>query len=177
MVIENNVGGDPNSLIMVLDAGAFINGIGPQLPGIIVTSPLVIQEIRSPHAKEIIARLSAANRLRVVAPSSDIILEVQKLLHHTRDQFVVSPTDTEILALAYDYHKKSKKVLLITDDYAIQNIAKIMKLHYTGYGQKGIRKVWKWQIYCPSCFQKYSDARVGDSCITCGAKLKRRRIK
>ena len=116
--------GAASPLFMVLDTGAFISGVSQQLPGTIVTTPLVLQEVKSQKARAGLDRLQAASRLRVVKPPNKALKSVKAATRKTQDHFVISQADIEILALAFHYHNEGMSMVLISDDYAVQNLAK-----------------------------------------------------
>ena len=76
----------------------------------------------------------------------------------------LTEADVSILALAKDYN-----AILVTDDFAICNLAKTMSIGILNLGTKGIRDVRKWIKYCSSCGRGYSS--VKSVCPRCGNKL------
>ncbi|MHA1713293.1 MAG: NOB1 family endonuclease [Candidatus Ranarchaeia archaeon] len=172
---NNYVNRSDTPFFMILDTGAFISGVSQRVQGIIVTTPSVIHEVRGTRAKRGLEALKAAGRLEIVEPSKASIKEIVATIKQSGDYFVLSQTDIDVLAIANMYYRSGKKALLITDDYAIQNAAKIIKLSFVGYSQKEIRAIWDWEIYCPYCFRIYPTAHFGEQCPECRVKLKRRR--
>jgi len=62
---------------------------------------------------------------------------------------------------------------LLSDDYSIQNLARVMGVPCRGVDQKGISKVFEWQAKCKGCGKVFSaDVRV---CDVCGSETKTRR--
>ena len=160
---------------LVLDTSAFIMGINPSVWDIpTYTTPLVYEELR----KEALAtqRVSASKeggRLTILPPSRSSIQMVQEASQSLGEQATLSTTDQSILALALDLESASKEPLIISDDFAIQNVAEYLHIKYASLATRGIQRLLGWTFYCPACFRKYSIARPS-VCRVCGTPLKRR---
>ena len=63
---------------------------------------------------------------------------------------------------------------IITDDFAISNVAKNIGLDIAPIMTKGIKDVGKWIHYCPGCKASYQG---GKECSICGTTLKRKLLK
>ena len=77
----------------------------------------------------------------------------------------LSPVDITVLALALDVNGT-----VMTDDYSIQNTARIMGIPYRAVGQTGITKVEKWNYQCIGCGKWYKE-KMPD-CPICGSQLR-----
>ena len=63
---------------------------------------------------------------------------------------------------------------IITDDFAISNVAKNLELKIIPIMTKGIKDVGKWVHYCPGCRTNH---KSGTECPACGTPLKRKLLK
>ena len=63
---------------------------------------------------------------------------------------------------------------IITDDFAISNVAKNLELKISPIMTRGIKDVGKWVHYCPGCRTNHSS---GTECPACGTPLKRKLLK
>lgn len=73
----------------------------------------------------------------------------------------LSPVDITVLALAVDVGGT-----VMTDDYSIQNVARMMGIPFKAVGQKGISKVEKWNYQCIGCKKWYKEKLP--ECPICG---------
>jgi UPF0271 protein len=145
----------------VVDASFFFSEA--ILDGEILTPPSVVEEVADPRSR---LRLEAllASGLSVVPPSPGSVRRVSGAAAETGDIPRLSPADIDLLALALDLG-----ATVVTDDYAVQNVA--LRL---GMGVKGIlqgkARPRQWRFRCPGCNRRYSSA---GTCPVCGSALKR----
>jgi len=159
-----------NTQIYIIDSSAIFSGKNLIFPNAdLYTTPGVQQEF-SPGGKDYRRfQLLTEIGMHIQSPSSEYIHHTQKIIEQQGEQHRLSPTDIELIALAYELHKTSqKKVQLLTDDYSIQNIAKTMNIPYLPINQKGITKKFKWATRCPACGKTYQ-ASI-EICQICGSK-------
>jgi len=154
----------------IIDASAFYAGIPFSSSNEFYTTSLIFDEIK--HIKKnhgAIDILLATNRLKIQDPSSefiDIAIEDSK---KTGDFNQLSKQDISLIALCLQL-----KGELITDDFAISNLAKNLDIKVSPLMTSGIKDVGIWILYCPGC-RKNCDS--GSECPTCGSILKRKLIK
>jgi len=118
------------------------------------------------EAKDRMSNLKISGlRIRVEEPSENSLGEVKKVAGETGDLEELSKTDLKLLALA-----KEKKCLLISDDRAVQNVAKKMGINFISLFSKKISKFILWGKYCKNC-KKWFEGRF---CPICGEVLRRR---
>ncbi|MDK2937936.1 MAG: endoribonuclease Nob1 [Methanolobus sp.] len=151
----------------IADSAVFIMGSGIE-PYRIITIPSVVNELKSSEAamRFDLARESGA---RVEIPEDSFREKVMQTANKTRDCEELSSTDIDILAKALEYKGNS---VLLTDDYAVQNVAKVLGLEVKPVAQKKIKDVLVWQKQCTGCRKKFDS---GDICPVCGSPLKKRR--
>ena len=151
----------------IADSAVFIMGFAVEST-LLITVPSVVNELKSSEAASRfeIAREGGA---RVEAPSSDMMEDVLNMAKHTRDVEELSTTDIEILAKALE--RKSDATLL-TDDYAVQNVAVMLGIDVKPVVQKKIRDILVWEKQCVGCRKRFDE---GDICPICGSDLKKKR--
>ena len=66
---------------------------------------------------------------------------------------------------------------IVTDDYAIQNVANQMGVEFASLMTFGIKFRLYWIKYCPACHRKYPSDYRFKHCKVCGTELKRRPLK
>jgi len=154
----------------IYDASAFYAGIPFASPEEGCTTSLVFEEIR--HIKKshgAIDTLLETGRLRIIDADSERIDLVIERAKKTGDFQKMSKADISAVALALEIGGQ-----LITDDFAVSNLAKSMSLNVRPVMTSGIRDVGKWNYYCPACKKEFSGI---DTCPICGNKLRRKLLK
>ena len=84
----------------------------------------------------------------------------------------VSQADREVVALAMDLKQDGEDPVIVSDDYAVQNMAEHLHLTYKSLANFGIAHKFSWIMYCPACHRR----SVGPekTCRVCGTDLKRK---
>jgi UPF0271 protein len=148
----------------VLDASAFIYGMIPE--GELVTPPKVYEEVKDEASR---LKLITLTQLKVKEPEPPYVDEVKKAAQETGDGMRLSPSDIDLLALAAEERAAGKDVALLTDDYAVQNVARKIGLAVVPLHQKRIKYKIVWEKRCMGCNRTYKE---GDVCEVCGSPLK-----
>lgn len=151
----------------VLDSSALFYGKDLPSEYECVVTPGVVQELRR-HGLAERLELLLDTKVRELSPSILAVRAVREAAAKTGDVRRLSETDIEILALAYEM-----KYELVTDDYSIQNLAKVMGVKTTGMEQSGIREVFEWQAKCTGCGKLFT-AEV-EVCDICGSPTRTKR--
>ncbi len=89
----------------------------------------------------------------------------------------LSEPDKKLLALALDLLDSNYKVKVMTDDYSIQNVLKILDIPYGSIITEGIKGVYNWKKTCEACKKEYPADYPYDDCEVCGSRIFKRRIK
>lgn len=154
--------------VFIIDASVFIYGyqIGE---GEIVTVPGVVEEVKDVKSTTLFEQAQSAG-MRVEPAEQCYIDEVVKMAKKTGDMGVLSETDIHLLAKAVQY--RDKDTYIITDDYAIQNVASRLGIQIKPIVQRKIMDVLIWKKRCIGCGRYFAK---GDICLICGSKLKRTR--
>jgi len=116
---------------------------------------------------------SSSGKLRIQSPTWTSLEEVSEKARLLGDKVVLSKADTSVLALALDLRGEGKSPVIVSDDYAVQNVAEGMGIAYQPLATLGIREKFNWTYYCPACFKRYPSGDV-QVCEVCGTKLKRK---
>ena len=154
----------------ILDASAFYAGVPFRLSSDCYTTSLVYDEIK--HIKknhDAIGTLLETNRLKIREPDKRSMGVAVKAAKDTGDFQQLSKQDISIIALCIEM-----KGEIISDDFAISNVAKNLALKVSPVMTKGIEDVGRWVHYCPGCRTNHIN---GKECPTCGTPLKRKLLK
>lgn len=167
-----------NKKVLILDTSAFIGKFHFYLPnGKYVTVPGVLNEVLDERMKNIIEAYIQSQKIEIKSPSMKSTKIVEQVASKTGDLPYISETDKQILAIALEYKNKGFETTIITDDYAIQNIAKKLTINFISSVQKGIRHLISWEIYCPACGKRFPSNYTAKVCDLCGEKIKRKAVK
>jgi UPF0271 protein len=93
------------------------------------------------------------------------------------DVLRLSLVDKKLLALALSIKKLQGNVTVITDDYTMQNVLKILEIPYKSVLTSGIKQIYAWKRICKGCKKEYSDDYSYDECEICGSPIYKKRIK
>ena len=151
----------------IADSAVFIMGYPVEYP-LLITVPSVVNELKSSEAA-MRFDLAREDGARVEMPQPGMIDEVLGMAEHTRDVEELSTTDVDILAKALE---RKDDATLLTDDYAVQNVAVMLGIEVKPVAQKKIRDILVWEKQCVGCRKRFDD---GDICPICGSELKKRR--
>jgi endoribonuclease Nob1 len=108
-----------------------------------------------------------SDRLKILEADKECLRQVVTMAKKTGDYEKLSTADVSILALAFQL-----KSTLISDDYAVQNMAAVLKIPVGTIGTKGITKVRRWINFCNACGKAYGPNI--SQCMLCGNTLRRR---
>lgn len=142
----------------------------------LATTPIVEKEMHQKGLKESLDLLIATNKLRIIEPTPHSIEKVKITAHELGDLPSLSEPDQQLLALAVDLSTQDCRVVLVTDDYAIQNVAQQLGVEFKSISTSGIREIINWETYCKACGHKEPGSTTETACPVCGTTLKRRAI-
>lgn len=152
---------------LVLDTSVLYYGKDLPPDRELLITPGVVRELTKEGMGERL-ELLLATRVRVSSPSRRSMERVREAATGTGDSRRLSGTDIELLALALDTDYE-----LLSDDYSIQNVGKIMGIPVRGMDQKGITKLYEWESKCRGC-GKLLPADVKE-CPVCGSETRSHR--
>lgn len=107
-------------------------------------------------------------------PSKESTQRVRQTASKTGDLKSLSEADSSILAVCLDLGSSENEVTLVTDDFAVRNVAEALGIALSKTNVRGGE--WKqitWVTYCKGCGKEYSDPNV-TTCDVCGTKLSRK---
>ncbi len=154
----------------ILDASAFYAGVPFKSLAEYYTTPGVYEEIR--HIKKnqgILDMLCEIGRLKIVEPKAESTRAAVRAARESGDFRQMSIQDISIIALGLEIGGE-----IITDDFAVSNVADKLNMCALPVMTTGIRDAGKWIHYCPAC--KISQ-KTGEKCDRCGTRLKRKLFK
>ena len=154
----------------VLDSSAFYAGIpfSSNEPSYITS--LVYNEIE--HIKkdhDAIQILIETKRLTINEPEDRFVTSTIDAAKKSGDFSNLSDEDISTIALSLQLNAD-----LVTDDFAVSNVAKSINIKVIPVMTNGIKNVVIWKYYCPGCKTDFSKLT---ECPTCGNKLKRKAMK
>jgi len=153
--------------IYVLDTGAILKR--KLVYENMVTIPEVVQEVIDESSTIYLS----VKDLRIESASEKNLEFVRKVSKKTGDIYRLSETDLKLLAKAIDEREKGNEVVLVTDDYSIQNVAMALGIDFENVVQEKITKGFKWVRVCRGCGRKVSE----ETCPICGSETVLRRVK
>jgi len=168
----------PPAVIFVIDTSALVGKLQYAASDIqLATTPLLVKEMLRHGLKDVVQMLGDTQKLRILEPSPESIKVVVDAATSLGDIAYLSQPDQQLLALAIDLSKQDFHVVVLTDDYSIQNVAQRLSINFRSIGEHGIREIIQWETYCPGCGHKFHNYSKGDSCPICGTFLKRRGVR
>lgn len=152
--------------IFVLDSTVFLEGYSHLFLGkFTVTTPQVAEEMRSGKAAIEFDR-SRKSGLDIVQPPFEVVEEVLKRRGKTQDK--MSTADVSVVAAALALKKKGKNPVVVSDDYAVQNLCAHFDLKFLPVSKTGIEKKFDWVRKCSACGHESRSA----VCEICGSQTR-----
>ena len=150
--------------MFILDTCAFLTQKHPT--GEFVTVPGIKTEIVNRQSRQYFENMLATN-LKVMKAQKNSYDVVNKEAKETGDYDVLSKVDIDILALGYEC-----KGTIITDDFAIQNVALALEVRFLSCSGKVISEKRAWRYKCTACNHK--EKVKLKNCSVCGNEEIRR---
>ncbi|PSQ61394.1 MAG: DNA-binding protein [Halobacteriales archaeon SW_9_67_25] len=147
----------------VLDSSAFINDYHTDER--IATIPLVREELEDESAYRFDAMEGSGMHLHI--PDSETVERIERAARETGDFEELSRTDVRLVAAAFELDG-----LLVTDDYAMQNVAEKLDVPVEVIDREGIAEQRAWTFQCQGCGREFDDHH--DRCPVCGSELSRK---
>lgn len=156
----------------VLDSTAFYAGIPYQGSGRYFTTYLVLEEVKHHNVGSSLIH----TRVQVTEPSPESMARVKSTATKTGDMGALSQTDMSLLALALDLAAADGGVSLVSDDFAVRNVAEVLSIPLAQTSLKGGE--WKnmiWKLHCRGCGRQYTNPKL-TVCPVCGTQLVRKAV-
>ena len=147
----------------VLDTSAFIHEYHTDEQT--ASIPLVQEELEGEHAFRFDAMEGSGMHIHI--PADGTVEKIRRAAGETGDGGELSDTDVRLLAAAFELDG-----VLVTDDYAMQNVSESLDLDVEVIAQGGIDEQRDWQFQCQGCGREFDEHR--DRCPICGAGLARK---
>ena len=150
--------------MFILDTCAFLTQKHPA--GEFATVPGIKSEIVNRQSRQYFENMLATH-LKVMKAQKNSYDVVKKEAKETGDYDVLSKVDMDILALGYEC-----KGTIITDDFAIQNVALALEVRFLSCSGKVISEKRAWRYKCTACNHK--EKVKLKNCSVCGNEEIRR---
>jgi UPF0271 protein len=147
----------------VLDSSAFINEYHTEER--IATIPLVREELEDESAYRFDALEGSGMHLHI--PDSETVERIERAARETGDFEDLSRTDVRLVAAAFELDGR-----LVTDDYAMQNVAEKLEVPVEVIARDGITEQRAWSFQCQGCGREFEERH--DRCPVCGSALSRK---
>ncbi|MFC6733777.1 MULTISPECIES: NOB1 family endonuclease [unclassified Haladaptatus] len=147
----------------VLDTSAFINEYHTQAKK--ASIPLVREELEGEHAFRFDAMEGAGMYIHI--PDDQSVETVERAARQSGDLAELSATDIRLIAAAYELEGT-----LVTDDYAMQNVAERLEVTVEVIAQDGIEEQRNWKFQCQGCGRVFDENK--ERCPICGTGLTRK---
>jgi UPF0271 protein len=154
------------STTYVLDAPVFIYGV--HVSGIMYTVPEVTRELKSSQATVVLEEFLKEG-LKIEEPLKKAVDVVTEKAKSTGDHLKLSQADIDVLAKALEVSGT-----LVTDDYAVQNVAARLGIETQPIQQARIKRVLKWRCRCVGCGRVYETEKI---CPVCGSEVRVKPVK
>jgi UPF0271 protein len=162
--------------VYVLDSSGIIGGfISSENPN--YTTSQVIREIKDIKSQLILEDAIDKHYITIKEPDNDDIENINEVIKRSGDLMRLSDVDRNIIALAFHLKKEGCNPTVITDDYSIQNVLKIMELPFRSVITHGIDDVVGWIKFCKGCRKLYPSDYSETDCEICGSPIKRKRTR
>jgi UPF0271 protein len=152
-----------------LDAGAFYTGfVFLSSAYRYCTTQAVFEEVK--HIKRshgAIEALLESNTLQILNSDRKSVEKVVAAARRTGDYAKLSEADISIIALALQL-----EIVLVTNDFAVANVATTLKIPVKSVASKGITHTRKWIAYCSACGRAFGPN--AKECRLCGNRLRRK---
>jgi UPF0271 protein len=147
----------------VLDSSAFINEYHTDEP--MATVPMVREELEDESAYRFDAMEGSGMYLHI--PDEETVESIERAADETGDLAELSRTDIRLVAAAFELDGH-----LVTDDYAMQNVAEKLEVSVEVIAREGITEQRAWTFQCQGCGREFEEKH--DRCPVCGSGLSRK---
>ena len=149
--------------MFILDASAFINEYHTTEQ--VATIPMVREELEGEAAYRYDALEGAGMHIHI--PNEETIETIRRVSKESGDGGVLSETDIRLLATSFELD-----ATLVTDDYAMQNVADRLEIPFEMIDQEGITEQRTWTFQCQGCGREFDEEH--ERCPICGTGLARK---
>jgi len=147
----------------VLDTSAFIHEYHTDED--VASIPRVKEELEGEHALRFDAMEGSGMHIHI--PADETVQRIERAARETGDAAELSETDGRLLAAAFELD-----ATLITDDYAMQNVAERLDVAVQVIARDGITEEREWRFQCAGCGRTFDERK--ERCPICGSDLTRK---
>jgi UPF0271 protein len=147
----------------VLDSSAFINEYHTDEQ--VASIPLVREELEDESAYRFDALEGSGMYMHI--PDGETVERIERAARETGDYDELSRTDIRLVAAAFELDGT-----LVTDDYAMQNVAEKLNVVIEVIAREGIDEQRSWTYQCQGCGREFDESH--DRCPVCGSSLSRK---
>ncbi|MCS6769565.1 MAG: NOB1 family endonuclease [Candidatus Caldarchaeum sp.] len=159
--------------VYALDTRAFLSVQLEPGPAELITVQEVVDEVLyGGLAPERLATALARQVVKLKKPSQSSVERVKVAAASTGDLPRLSKADVNLLAAAFDAFSEGASVVVLSDDYSLQNTALKLGLEVAGLARQPVKELREWISKCVVCGKVYGRA-VGDVCPSCGGEVVR----
>lgn len=143
----------------------------------LVTTNNIINEIRNKPSQTRAKFLILLERMENRNPTSEYVNRARAAAIRSGDISVISENDLELIALALMLDEgEGKKIVLVSTDFAVLNIASHMHISILDPSGRFERKI-TWTMICPACNYKSKTLKRETECPVCGTEMRRSPLK
>jgi len=161
------------ALVYIVDTTALLAKWVLLVPRAYTTS-LVAAEARDQESRQATETAIQLGKLVVVDPPREYTARAVEEARRLGLQSSLSEADLSVAALALMARDEGSTVVVVTDDYALQNLLSHLSIRFMPLRTRGIREERSYVVKCPAC--GYVSTRPGETrCPVCGTPLRRYR--
>ncbi|ERG93372.1 MAG: putative nucleic acid-binding protein, consists of a PIN domain and a Zn-ribbon module [Haloquadratum walsbyi J07HQW1] len=149
--------------MQVLDSSAFIHEY--HTTDDTASIPMVREELEDEAAYRFDADEGSGMHIHI--PAGGTVDTIKRAARETGDAETLSDTDVRLLATAFELD-----AVLVTDDYAMQNVADHVDVTVNIIARDGIKEARNWTYQCQGCGREFEENR--ERCPICGSELARK---
>jgi endoribonuclease Nob1 len=164
-----------NRGVYVLDASAIIGGFISKKDNFVTAS--VVNEIKDLKSKISLETAIETGSIKIMEPDHSDLEDVGRVIKESGDILRLSGVDVNLVALGYKLKRETLNPTVVTDDYSMQNVLKIIGIPYRSVLTKGINEIYGWVKVCKGCKTKYPPEYESHECEICGTRIIKKRIK
>ena len=97
-------------------------------------------------------------------PETVDVDDVSDVIQKSGDVLRLSDIDKNLVALAFRLKRIHLKPQVVTDDYSMQNVLKIVGIPYKSVLTDGIKEIYGWVKICKGCKKHYPPDYAFDEC-------------
>ena len=127
--------------VLVLDTAALLAGIQLHVYGQrLVTVPRVIEEVKDEVSVRGLEIALIVNRVEIVEPRKEYREQARSVARDVGSLAKLSETDLDVLALALQLRDAGCRVVVVTDDYSLQNTVALIGIEFQPVKSIGIKR-------------------------------------